>query len=145
MIMNIIGGVIISVFLFISAPGSAPGRVMSEVQSVTVAAQDGDQLYQRHCISCHQGDGSGVPSMYPPLEGNERVNGDPEPLIKVMLMGENAPFSVDKDQYMGAMGSYKYLSDDKVANILTYIRNNFSNDAPAISPEQVKEVRNELE
>jgi mono/diheme cytochrome c family protein len=46
---------------------------------------------------------------------------------------------------MGAMASYKYLSDDKVANILTYIRNNFSNDAPAISPEQVKEVRNELE
>lgn len=145
--MKILTGLLISGILFFTAQDwlPEPGANMSGIVNVAGEMQDGSSLYQRHCISCHQADGSGVPSMYPALDGNERVNGDPEPLIKVLLMGENAPFSVDKDNYMGAMASYKYLSDEKVADILTYIRSEFSNDAPAVSPDMVKEVRKKME
>lgn len=144
--MNILN-VIIAITLFMGAAekNDSGMAVEPDRERMMMAEENGESLYKRHCISCHQADGSGVPSMYPPLEDNERVLGEPEPLIKVLLMGDKAPFSVDEDEYMGAMASYKYLSDEKVATLLTYIRQNFNNDAGDITPAQVKEVRSEIE
>lgn len=144
--MNILN-VIIAITLFMGAAekNDTGMAVEPDRERMMMAEENGESLYKRHCISCHQADGSGVPSMYPPLEDNERVLGEPEPLIKVLLMGDKAPFSVDEDEYMGAMASYKYLSDEKVATLLTYIRQNFNNDAGDITPAQVKEVRSEIE
>lgn len=104
----------------------------------------GQQLYKNHCISCHQEDGSGVPSMYPPLKEDKRVLGKKEPLIKVILKGEAGPV-LNKDDYMGAMASYKHLSDSEIADLLTYIRTSFGNDAGSVTPEEVAEVRKTVE
>lgn len=104
----------------------------------------GQQLYKKHCISCHQQDGSGVPSMYPPLKEDKRVSGEKEPLIKVILKGEAGPV-LNKDDYMGAMASYKHLSDSEIADLLTYIRTSFGNDAGPVKPEEVAEVRKTVE
>lgn len=147
MIMMSVLNIFIVMALFTGVPEQSSTETQREPagENLLMAEEDGESLYKRHCISCHQTDGSGVPSMYPPLEDNERVLGDPEPLIKVMLMGDEAPFSVDKDEYMGEMASYKYLSDEKIATLLTYIRNNFNNDAGEITPGQVKEVRENLD
>ena len=139
--------VFIAIVLFMGASekGATELQGAPAGEKMVTAEENGESLYKRHCISCHQADGSGVPSMYPPLEDNERVLGEPEPLIKVLMMGDKAPFSVDEDKYMGAMASYKYLSDEKIATLITYIRSNFNNDAGEITPEQVKEVRANLD
>lgn len=142
-ILNVI--IVITLFMGAAEKNDTGMAVEPDRERMMMAEENGESLYKRHCISCHQADGSGVPSMYPPLEDNERVLGEPEPLIKVLLMGDKAPFSVDEDEYMGAMASYKYLSDEKVATLLTYIRQNFNNDAGDITPAQVKEVRSEIE
>ncbi len=141
--LNVI--IAITLFMGLTEKSDSDWQVASDREKTVMAEESGESLYKRHCISCHQEDGSGVPSMYPPIEGNERVLGEPEPLIKVLLMGDKAPFSVDPDKYMGEMASYKFLSDEKIATLLTYIRNNFNNEAGEISPEQVKDVRTNLD
>lgn len=136
---------IMAVTLFLIVTGT---NVIGERNTENVAApssEEGVSLYKQHCLSCHQADGSGVPSLYPALSGDERVVGEAEPLIEVILLGSKGPFSVDKDKYIGAMASYKFLSDEDIANVLTYIRTNFTNDAGPISAEQVKEVRASIE
>jgi len=114
-------------------------------EMVYPAAEDqGEQVYNNHCISCHQKDGSGVPSMYPPLKEDKRVLGDKEPLIKVLLKGESGPV-LNKGKYMGAMAPYKHLSDQKIADVLTYIRTNFGNEAGEVTAKEVAGVRQTLE
>jgi len=114
------------------------------VSFATHASGGGEQVYKNHCISCHQQDGSGVPSMYPPLKDDKRVLGDKKPLIEVMMKGMDGPV-LNKNEYMGAMASYKFLSDQKIADVLTYIRNSFGNDAEAVTAEEVAEVRKTLD
>lgn len=143
--MKSIIGILMSMGVIILLMSNTSQTTSPEELQLNPATPDGEALYKQHCISCHQADGSGVPSMYPPLKKDERVNGEPEPLIKVMMLGNKANFLVDKDEYMGAMASYKFLSDEKIASLLTYIRTNFSNEAGPIKPETVKEVRSSIE
>jgi len=108
-------------------------------------AHPGKQIYESLCLNCHQPDGKGLPGVYPPLTPNEWVNaGDVSILIRILLHGISGPISVAGKEYgtttpipMPPMG----LDDRQTADILTYIRANFGNQSPAITPEQVKKVR----
>nr|WKN34892.1 HEAT repeat domain-containing protein [Tunicatimonas sp. TK19036] len=107
----------------------------------------GKAIYEREgfCSTCHQPDGAGLAtSGFPPLQGTEWVNGDEERLIKVVLNGLMGPIEVLDKEYPGQVPMTPFkgmLNDDEVAAVLTYVRNSFGNEAPAISPELVKEVR----
>ncbi|NJO02312.1 MAG: cytochrome c [Bacteroidia bacterium] len=100
--------------------------------------------YQRVCGACHQPDGSGVPGMYPPLKQTEWVLGDPERLINIVLNGLNEEIEVNGVVYKNAMPPQNYLNDQEIAGILTYVRNNFGNEASEITPGQVAEVRKKV-
>jgi mono/diheme cytochrome c family protein len=102
---------------------------------------EGRRVYARHCMSCHQADAQGLPSIYPPLTGTEWVLGDPGRLIRIVLHGVQGPTVVHGERYDGLMIPHAFLSDTQVAAVLTFVRSNFGNDAPAIMPEQVQAVR----
>ncbi|MFW6103809.1 MAG: c-type cytochrome [Bacteroidota bacterium] len=104
----------------------------------------GEQVYNKHCLTCHQKDGSGVPSMYPPVTDNPRVKGDKERLIKIILEGQTGRIEVRGMSYNGVMPPFKNLSDEEVASVLTYMRQNFENDTTAITINEVKAVRDTL-
>ena len=101
----------------------------------------GEKVYKKLCISCHMADGSGVPRMNPPLVKTKYVLGDKTALINIVLNGlENV--DIDGDTYTNKMPPLKtVLSDQQVADVLTYIRNSFGNKASAISATEVKAVR----
>lgn len=105
----------------------------------TLFAKDG------YCMTCHQADGRGLPaSGFPPLAGTPWVTGDPERLIKIVLKGLMGPMEVNKQKYEGNVPMTPYanlLTDREIAGVLTYVRNAFGNEAPAIYPGQVKAVR----
>ncbi len=108
--------------------------------------EKGAEVYSRegHCITCHQENGKGLPAaQFPPLEGTEWVNGDPERLIKLTLHGLLGPITVKGKAYPGLvpMTPFKGLSDEEVAAVLTYVRNAFGNKASVIQPGQVGDVR----
>lgn len=130
--------------IFTGFDGESPEKDANTEAMVQADKGPGQQLYKKHCVSCHQGDGSGVPSMYPPLKDDKRVLGEKAPLIKVILKGEKGPV-LNKDDYMGAMASYKHLSDSEIADLLTYIRTSFGNDGGAVKSEEVAEVRKTIE
>ncbi|MEF8985003.1 MAG: cytochrome c, partial [Bacteroidales bacterium] len=88
----------------------------------------GERVYDKDCLTCHQKDGSGVPSMYPPVIDNPRVKGDKERLIKIILEGQTGRIEVRGMSYNGVMPPFKNLSDEEVASVLTYMRQNFEND-----------------
>lgn len=101
----------------------------------------GERVYARNCLSCHQKSGGGVPNLNPPLVDTEWVLGDEARLIEVILNGLNEEIEVNGEVYHNAMASFAQLSDQEIAAVLTYIRNSWGNDAPAISAEKVAAVR----
>ncbi len=106
----------------------------------------GHAIYSRdaHCTTCHQPDGKGLDPTYPPLHDSIYVHGDPERLIKITLYGLMGPMELHGKKFDGKVPMTPFgglLNDKEVADVLTYVRNTYGNKATAITPEQVKAVR----
>jgi mono/diheme cytochrome c family protein len=103
--------------------------------------ESGRKVYQKSCEGCHMDNGGGVPNMNAPLIGSVYVSGDKEKLISIVLKG-SAAFADDSDRpYKNLMGPMSNLTDTEIADVLTYLRNNFNNKGPAISAAEVQSVR----
>lgn len=97
--------------------------------------------YESYCGTCHQANGKGDSSRFPPLSNSEWVTGDKERLIDVTLNGLEGEIVVNGAKYTGAMPAHAFLTDEQIADILTYIRSHFGNQADAVLPEEVRRVR----
>lgn len=110
----------------------------------------GKEIYAKEgfCSTCHQPDGGGLTaSGFPPLRGTPWVTGSSERLIKLVLKGLLGPINVAGREYPGQVPMTPFegmLNDTEVAAVLTYVRNSFGNQASAISPELVKQIREEV-
>ena len=82
--------------------------------------------------------------MNPPLAGTDWVLGDQERLIKVVLLGLTDPIEINGETYQNAMAPHNFLTDQQIADVLTFIRNSFGNEASEISPQKVAAVRKEV-
>ncbi len=146
---------IIGVFLLLAACGggqennqekdAAPQSMVqpdTETPEATVVVNEaGKKVYDQYCLVCHQADGQGVPNAFPPLTQTEYVNGDTDRLIGIVLNGLTGEIEVKGEVYNGVMVAHNFLSDQEVADVLTYVRGSFGNDAAAVSAEQVATVR----
>lgn len=101
----------------------------------------GQASYEQYCAVCHMKGGEGVPGMNPPLKGVEWVNGDKKRLIGIVLNGLTEPLEINGETYKNAMAAFPYLKDEQIAEILTYVRSHFGNEADAVSAEEVKALR----
>lgn len=101
----------------------------------------GENLYIKYCLQCHQKDGSGVPNMFPPIMKSDWVIGDKIKLINVLVKGLTGEIEVSGDPYSQVMPKQDYLTNTEIAQILTYIRQNFGNNAGPVSPDEVAAVR----
>ncbi|MCF8303088.1 MAG: cytochrome c [Bacteroidales bacterium] len=104
----------------------------------------GEQLYNKNCLACHQEDGSGVPGMYPPLRNNPHVTGKQDTVIKVILKGQKGPLMVNGQYYNAEMAAYNHLSNEEIAAVATYIRQNFGNEAGPITAGEVQQLRDTI-
>jgi mono/diheme cytochrome c family protein len=106
----------------------------------------GHEIYFRdaHCATCHLPDGKGIEPAFPPLAGSPWINNDPERIIKLTLHGLMGPFDLNGKKYNGLVPMTPFgslLKDDEVAAVLTYVRNSFGNQAPAVQAAEVAKVR----
>lgn len=101
----------------------------------------GKTVYATYCLSCHQADGGGVPNLNPPLIQTSYVLGDKYSLIKIVLNGFQKPVDIDGESYSNNMPPLHSLKDQQIADVLTYIRNNFDNKAGVVNPADVQKVR----
>jgi mono/diheme cytochrome c family protein len=103
--------------------------------------ESGKAVYEQHCLVCHQADGSGVQNLNPPLIKTKWVTGDKNQLIKIVLKGLDEEIEVDGETYHNVMPALDYISDKEIADVLTYVRNSFSNKATAVTEAEVKKQR----
>ena len=101
----------------------------------------GKKVYAQYCMACHQVDGGGVPGLNPPLEKTSHVLGSKTKLIRIVLKGMNTHEEIDGETYSNIMAPHDHLTDQQIADVLTYVRNSFGNKATAITPGDVKYVR----
>lgn len=105
--------------------------------------ENGRFIYTSACAPCHQQDGNGVPGQYPPLSGSDWTQeAGPGRLIRLMLHGLEGPIEVKGLQFNNTMVPWKdLLSDSQIAAVLSFIRSEWGNKAPKVTPEQVKTIR----
>jgi len=109
----------------------------------------GKRQYALACVTCHMPNGQGVAGVYPPLAESEWVTGSEERLINILLHGLKGPVTVRGNIYGAAAmpafgqvpGSGYNWNDEKIAAVLTYIRQEWGNAAGPISAEQVTQLR----
>jgi len=101
----------------------------------------GQKLYARHCLSCHQADGGGVPNMQPPIAGGSWVKGDPGALALFVMTGGFDSAQRKDSAVDNVMPPFVQLTDEDLAAILTYIRQKFGGGAPAVDAAQVAAAR----
>jgi mono/diheme cytochrome c family protein len=79
------------------------------------------------CQACHQADGNGQPGLFPPLRNSEYVSESTERLSVALLHGVTGPITVNGNTYNSAMQGWgAQLDDQKLAQVMTYIRNSFA-------------------
>ena len=109
----------------------------------------GKKQYASACIACHMADGKGLPGVNPPLAGSEWVMGSEERLVRIVVHGLKGPIKVAGNEYSAAAmpvfgkvaGSGYNWSDDKIAAVLTYIRQEWGNTGGPISTDLVTAIR----
>jgi mono/diheme cytochrome c family protein len=101
----------------------------------------GKAVFTQYCMACHQADGTGVPGMHPPLTPGSWVDKDPKELIAIMMKGLSGKIEVNGESYKNFMPSHAQLTDDEIANVLSYIRISFGNALEPVTPDMVKAVR----
>ncbi|MCB1205589.1 MAG: cytochrome c [Verrucomicrobiae bacterium] len=108
---------------------------------------EGKKVYN-NCIACHQASGLGIPGQFPPLVGSEWVDGGTKRLGAILLHGINGPFKVGGQTYNQLMPAWNNLNDEKIAQVLTYVRRNFGSlpegEDGVVTTEMIKAAREEF-
>jgi mono/diheme cytochrome c family protein len=126
---------------------AAPSHLSANHKKLFV---QGSEIYARegHCITCHQGNGKGLPgSGFPPLAGTKWTIGDSDRLIKLTLKGLMGPIEVLGQKYPGQVPMTPFehmLNDQEIASVLTYVRNSFGNKATPVETKDVARIRSEV-
>jgi cytochrome c6 len=111
--------------------------VADEAASTALIAR-GQEIFESLCISCHRAGGLGA-------EGTEGVAGipalannpfvaleDPRPVVQTLVNGR------------AGMPSFRSFTDEEIAGIASYIRQDFGNEAGPVDPAMVADVRAEF-
>lgn len=111
------------------------------------SAERGKKIFSANCAVCHQPNGLGAAGQgYPPLAGSEIVNGGSKRVGMIVLKGLTGPITVKGVQYGTAVMQPwdKTLSDAKIADVITYIRQEWGNKGGPVSAAQIAALRKEL-
>ncbi len=105
-------------------------------------ATPGAAIYAGQCQSCHGETGTAAPPFLPALAGNPTVlDTDPSSLINIVLNG-SAPLVVKGNPAPYRMPQYRaQLTNQQIADVVTFIRNGWGNGAPPVSAGAVADLR----
>lgn len=101
----------------------------------------GKQTYMQTCFACHQAEGQGVPSAFPPLAKSDYLNADVDRAISAVVNGLTGEITVNGETYNSVM-TRQMLSSEEVANVLTYVYNSWGNSGAVVTKEMVDKVKN---
>ena len=100
----------------------------------------GKQIYGQTCIACHQAEGQGIANAFPPLAKSDYLNADVDRAIEAVLYGLSGEITVNGVKYNSIM-TKQMISQEEVANVLTYVYNSWGNNKTVVTPEMVTKVK----
>ena len=109
----------------------------------------GRALFEINCQVCHGVDGAGIKGLGAPLDGSNWVQGDKNKMLSIVLYGLTGPIKVgdktfsppDVGEAMPGMSTNDKLGDKEIAQIVSYVRNAWSNKASKVKDVDVKTIR----
>jgi nitrite reductase (NO-forming) len=102
----------------------------------------GKQVYLQTCFVCHQPNGGGVAGQIPPLAKSDVLMNDKTGAIRGVLQGRSGELTVNGKKYNGIMIPFAKLSDQQIADVMTYVRNSWGNsDSNSVAVSEVKDLR----
>lgn len=102
----------------------------------------GRQIYMARCVSCHQIDGGGVPSICPPLQNSPLLAGKPDDLIRVLLLGTKGRVTRGGSDFAGIMPAWKFdFTDGQIAEVINDLYARWNPAAPRVTEETVRRAR----
>ena len=104
----------------------------------------GEAVFLGNCAACHQATGQGLAGAFPPLAGSDYLQGERKDVLAAALFGLSGPITVNGTDYNGVMPSMGYLTDQELADSLTYVLNSWGNSGSAVSVAEVAALREEL-
>ncbi|HEV2047482.1 MAG TPA: cytochrome c [Chthoniobacterales bacterium] len=124
------------------AVGPGGGGEQAELSPV----ERGKKVFLANCAVCHQANGQGSASQsYPPLAGSEFTTGGSRRPAMIVLKGLQGPVTVKGQKFGSAvMQPWETLGEQKVADVLTYERSEWGNNASPVTKEQIAALRKEL-
>lgn len=118
---------------FVSKTNLSEDTVLQQVNN-------GKIVYNKTCVACHQMNGAGIPGAFPPLAKSDYLNANVNRAIKQVLVGSTGPITVNGKKYVTPMPK-QVLSDQQIADVLTYIYASWGNNKSVVTPEMVKAIR----
>jgi cytochrome c551 len=104
---------------------------------------DGQVLYKTHCANCHQENGQGLAGLYPPIMGSDYLKKNKESILCSMRNGLQDTIVVNGKTYHQPMPANTQLQALDVAEIATYIYNEWGNEKVITDVKSVQKVLNE--
>lgn len=126
--------------------GSAIQKMPLNKATVTIAKtledrmKMGKTVYTQSCAACHQPDGAGIPGAFPPLAKSDYLNADKKRAIGIVKNGLSGEITVNGSKFNSVMPSLG-LSDQDIANVLTYIYGSWDNSKKVVTPEESAAVK----
>jgi nitrite reductase (NO-forming) len=113
----------------IDACGNAPPAPPHAALTAEEQTEAGFRVFVRTCVTCHQPSGRGLPGAFPPLAGSDFLMADEDRAIRIVLGGLEGHLTVNGAPFAATMPSHACLSDDEIADVLTFVRNSWGNRA----------------
>jgi mono/diheme cytochrome c family protein len=105
----------------------------------------GAGLYANFCANCHQLGGTGKLPRIPKLAGNSIVlSPDATSIIRIVLEGSISPQTKDGPKPAKMPGFAKRFTDQEIADVVTFIRQSWGNNAPPATKRDVRKLRERL-
>jgi nitrite reductase (NO-forming) len=111
-----------------------------KVKTIPEQVSAGKEIFSRTCFACHQAQGQGIPTIFPPLAKSDFLNANPNRAISAVLRGLTGEIVVNGKKYNNVMTSQN-LTDEEIANTLTYVYDNWGNNKTRVTAEMVKALR----
>lgn len=115
-------------------------RTIPTASTLEERIEFGRETYMSVCQACHMADGSGIEGAFPPVAESDYLNEDPMRGVSAVVHGLQGEITVNGETYNGVMPRQN-LTNEEVANVITYVLNNFGNEGGEVTPQEVERVR----
>lgn len=122
--------------------GAPRGVAGPAVVAKTKAEQirQGRKIFETICSQCHQPNGRGLPNVFPPLAGSSYLNANKDRAIRTVIFGRHGEIVVNGQKFNNTM-PHLPLTNQQIANALTFVYNSFGNSGLRVTPAEVKALR----